>query len=101
MFELAKEWFNKAYSMEPMYTCPEMIWDAMPKSGASQVHTHLQVSLGYDIYYGNIERTRQGARNYAQMHGGRNYFNDLLQIHEALGLTIPIGNAHIVVYLVR
>jgi galactose-1-phosphate uridylyltransferase len=101
MFELTKEWFEKAHSLEPKYTCPEMIWDAMPKSGASQMHTHLQVSLGYDIYYGNIERTRQGARYYAQINNGRNYFNDYLYIHQALGLTIPIGNAHIIVHLVR
>ncbi|CAF0791586.1 unnamed protein product [Adineta ricciae] len=99
MFELAKEWFEKVYSTEPKYTCPEMIWDAMPKSGASQIHTHLQVSLGFDIYYGNIERTRQGARFYAQMNDGRNYFNDYLHIHQALELTIPIGNAHILVHL--
>ena len=100
MFELAKEWFKKAYRLEPSYTCPEMIWDAMPKSGASQMHTHLQVSLGYDIYYGNIERTRQGARQYAQFNNRRNYFNDFLSIHQALGLTIPVGDVHIVVHLV-
>jgi len=100
MFELAKEWFAKAYSLEPMYTCPEMIWDAMPKSGASQVHTHLQVSLGYEIYYGNIERIRQAARFYAERNHGRNYFQDYLFVHQALGLTIPIGNARIIVHLV-
>ena len=100
MFELAKEWFNRVYSFESMYTCPEMIWDAMPKSGASQMHTHLQVSLGFDIYYGNIERTRQGARYYTERNNGRNYFNDYLFIHQALGLTIPIGNVHIILHLV-
>ncbi|CAF1033146.1 unnamed protein product [Rotaria sordida] len=99
MFELVQEWLHKAYSIEPMYTCPEMIWDAMPKSGASQMHTHLQASLGFDIYYGNIERTRQGARFYAQRNNGRNYFNDYLYIHQVLGLTIPIGNAHIIIHL--
>lgn len=100
MFELAQEWFHKAYSIEPMYTCPEMIWDAMPKSGASQMHTHLQASLGLDIYYGNIERIRQGARLYAQKNRGRNYFKDFLYIHQVLGLTISIGNTHIIVHLV-
>ncbi|CAF3583204.1 unnamed protein product [Rotaria socialis] len=99
MFELAQEWFHKAYSMEPMYTCPEMIWDAMPKSGASQMHTHLQASLGFDIYYGNIERTRQGARFYAQNNNGRNYFKDYLYIHQVLGLTIQIGNTTVIVHL--
>jgi galactose-1-phosphate uridylyltransferase len=101
MFELAQEWFRKAHAIEPMYACPEMIWDAMPKSGASQMHTHLQASLGSEIYYGNIERTRQGARSYAQTTDGRNYFNDYLYIHQALGLTIPVGKAQIVVHLVR
>lgn len=101
MFELTQQWFAKVYSIEPMYTCPEMIWDAMPKSGASQMHTHLQASLGMDIYYGYIERTRQGARIYSQENNGRNYFNDYLSVHQALGLTIPIGNAHIIVHLVR
>ena len=100
MFDLAQKWFRKAHSLEPTYTCPEMIWDAVPKSGASQMHTHLQASLGSDIYYGNIERTRQGARLYAQLNNGRNYFTDYLSIHQALGLTIPIGDAHIIVHLV-
>jgi galactose-1-phosphate uridylyltransferase len=100
MFELAKEWFNKAYSLESSYSCPELIWDAMPKSGASQVHTHLQVSLGNDIYYGNIERTRQGARLYANQNDGRNYFKDYLYVHQCLGLTIPVGTARILVHLV-
>ncbi|CAF0743136.1 unnamed protein product [Adineta ricciae] len=99
MFELTKEWFEKAYKTEPIYTCPEMIWDAMPKSGASQMHTHLQASLGYEIYYGNIERTRQGARLYGQMNDLRNYFSDYVYIHQVLGLTIPIGRAQIVVHL--
>ncbi|CAF3833583.1 unnamed protein product [Rotaria magnacalcarata] len=99
MLELAQEWFHKAYSIEPMYTCPEMIWDAMPKSGASQMHTHLQASLGFDIYYGNIERTRQGARFYAQNNNGRNYFKDYLYIHQVLGLTIKIGNTNVIVHL--
>ena len=101
MLELAQEWFQKAYSIEPMYTCPEMIWDAMPKSGASQIHTHLQASLGFDIYYGTIERTRQAARLYASSNRGSNYFNDYLYIHQALGLTIPIGSVQILVHLVR
>lgn len=100
MFELAKRWFAKAHSLEPSYTCPEMIWDAMPKSGASQMHTHLQVSLGFDIYYGNIERLRQGARQYAQANHQRNYFKDFLYVHQALGLTIPIGDVHLIVHLV-
>jgi galactose-1-phosphate uridylyltransferase len=100
MFELTQEWFREAYAMEPKYTCPEMIWDAMPKSGASQMHTHLQASLGLEIYYGNIERTRQGARLYAKTNNGRNYFNDYLYIHQVLGLTIPIGKTHIIVHLV-
>ncbi|CAF1118326.1 unnamed protein product [Adineta ricciae] len=99
MFELTKEWFEKAYKTEPIYTCPEMIWDAMPKSGASQMHTHLQASLGYEIYYGNIERTRQGARLYGQMNNLRNYFSDYVYIHQVLGLTIPIGRVQIVVHL--
>jgi hypothetical protein len=72
MFELAKEWLEKVYSIESMYTCPEMIWDAMPK----------------------------GARHYGQINHGRNYFNDYLYIHQALDLTIPIGNAYIIVHLV-
>ncbi|CAF4756382.1 unnamed protein product, partial [Rotaria magnacalcarata] len=63
------------------------------------MHTHLQASLGFDIYYGNIERTRQGARFYAQNNKGRNYFKDYLYIHQVLGLTIQIGNTNVIVHL--
>ncbi|CAF1089861.1 unnamed protein product, partial [Didymodactylos carnosus] len=79
MFELCKEWFKKAHNLEREYSYPEMIWDAMPKSGASQIHTHLQVSLGKDSYYGTIERTRQASKQYAKDHPHKNYFNDYLQ----------------------
>ncbi|CAF5178452.1 unnamed protein product, partial [Rotaria magnacalcarata] len=51
------------------------------------------------IYYGNIERTRQGARFYAQNNNGRNYFKDYLYIHQVLGLTIQIGNTNVIVHL--
>ncbi|CAF1061312.1 unnamed protein product [Didymodactylos carnosus] len=79
MFELSKKWFKKAHDLEREYMYPEMIWDAMPKAGASQIHTHIQVSLGKDSYYGVIERTRQGAKQYSKDHSHRNYFSDYLQ----------------------
>ncbi len=43
MFNLALKWFDKVNLIDKNAKYPELLWDAMPKSGASQIHTHLQV----------------------------------------------------------
>ena len=44
--------FNKAHQALPSARFPSVIWDVLPKCGASQVHPHLQGFLDPERYHG-------------------------------------------------
>ena len=71
----------------------------MPKSGASQVHTHLQTSMGINAYYGGVRRLLEAAALYHEKNN-RDYFNDFILIHQALGLAKKINNTYLIINLV-
>jgi hypothetical protein len=72
----------------------------MQKGGASQTHPHLQATMNDLKYYEQFEIIRNGAENYFRA-TNRNYFSDVLKLHETLGLTFRHGNAIAVIPLVR
>jgi galactose-1-phosphate uridylyltransferase len=72
---------------KPNYIYPILLWDFLPKGGASQVHPHLQCTINNDKYYGNFEMIRNGAESYFKA-TKNNYFNDFVKIHNNLGLSI-------------
>lgn len=79
---------------------PELLWDAMFKAGASQVHPHIQVSMGTDSYYGGMRRYLDASKRYFDAHK-RNYFDDFIVLHKALGLTQSLDDAIVITNLVR
>ncbi len=92
-------WFKKINKLDLMAKYPEMIWDSMPKAGASQVHPHLQVSMGSTNYYGGMRRWLDAAMRYTNTHQ-RNFFDDFILIHKALGLTYKVNNVYVIANLV-
>ncbi len=46
VMDVALRWFQKAYAVGPQFPFPHLMWDLLPKASASQVHPHLQASLG-------------------------------------------------------
>ena len=44
--------FNKAHKAFPSARFPTLIWDVLPKCGASQIHPHLQGFLDPERYHG-------------------------------------------------
>ena len=99
MFDVALMWFEKIYTIDQTAIYRQLLWDAMPKSGASQVHTHLQASMGIGSYYGAMRRQLSAARNYYQAHS-RDYFYDFILVHKALGLAMSFNQTHVLVNLV-
>lgn len=99
MFNVATAWYQKANKIDKKAEYPEMIWDAMPKSGASQVHTHFQVSLGAKSYYGGMRRYLDASRRYFDLNK-RNYFDDFILLHKALGLTYSLDDATLIANLI-
>lgn len=70
----------------------------LPHAGASQVHPHVHGLLGVHQYTGAFEKLHALSQEYYVKHR-RSYWTDLIQIHSALGLTLQLGEAVIIVPL--
>jgi galactose-1-phosphate uridylyltransferase len=68
-----------------------MIYDTLPKGGASQFHTHAHGFLASQ-YLSHIAIQQHAATSYKDQHGSE-YWNDLIEIHHALGLSVTLGDA--------
>ena len=100
MFDLSVKWFRRVNKEDESAVYPELIWDAMPKSGASQVHTHFQASVGIIGYYGAMRRWLDAASQYFS-ENGRSYMQDFILIHKALGLVYEFESILVIVNLVK
>lgn len=88
--ETARRWLEEAHRERPSAVYPFFMWNCLPKSGASQMHAHMQVALGEGIAYAKPERWRRAGIAYRQQHA-RNYFDDFYAAHESLGLAGSLG----------
>lgn len=90
MLDAAWEWLDKTHEhsqrkqKEEMH--PLIIWNCLPRSGASQYHGHAQTLLSPAPF---PEQTRLLADivRYKETHQGRDYLMDLLDAHTDAGLT--------------
>jgi hypothetical protein len=69
------------------------MWDAGPRASASQVHQHMQISITADRYFSRAEHARQSALRYEQRFPGANFWSDVAEVHERLGLGFRLGSA--------
>ncbi|WP_047863839.1 hypothetical protein [Rubrobacter aplysinae] len=82
-------WLREARHADPGARYPFMMWNCLWRAGGSIIHGHAQVTATRGSHYPKVERLRRDAAGYAAEHG-RDYFGDLLRLHEALGLSIPL-----------
>jgi hypothetical protein len=68
-----------------------MIYDTLPKGGASQFHPHAHGFLASQ-YLSHMAVQHKAAITYKDENGG-GYWNDLIEIHYALGLSVTLGDA--------
>ena len=99
LYDLCLKWFNKVNEIDKMAIYPEMIWDSMPKSGASQIHTHLQVSMDENGYYGIMRRWLDASKHYFTINR-RDLLDDFILVHKALGLVYELNNCYVIFNLV-
>lgn len=98
MFNTAILWFKKVRTLDNNALHPAVLWDVMPKSGASQVHPHFQLSIG-PKNYGGMRRWLEASKHYYNKNN-RNFYEDFILIHRALGLTYRYKNAVIIANLI-
>uniref|UniRef100_A0A383VL33 Galactose-1-phosphate uridyl transferase N-terminal domain-containing protein n=1 Tax=Tetradesmus obliquus TaxID=3088 RepID=A0A383VL33_TETOB len=84
-------WFQASHQLQPAAGQPFLLWNCLPRAGASQYHGHAQVMLT-EVPVPGITRLQQAAQSYQQHHAAC-YYADLLRAHAAAGLlrqlTIP------------
>jgi hypothetical protein len=96
--DTAWEWAGKAHQENPAAKYFLLTWNCLWRAGASIYHGHAQVSLASGRAYAKIEALRRLARGYTQR-CGNNYFNDLFNIHHALGLAATANGVQVLVPL--
>ncbi|CAB3365786.1 Hypothetical predicted protein [Cloeon dipterum] len=92
LFNTSLKWFHKVHSIDSSAKYPNLIWDSLPHAGASQVHPHIHTMMDPNQYYGSHHVQQEAARRYHQYTGNK-YWDDLIQIHHALGLTVTLKSA--------
>lgn len=96
--DVAWQWAEFAHQEDTQARHYLVIWNCLPRAGASLVHGHLQMLLGRDMHYPKVEAWRRAAQTYRQTYT-QDYFDDLFEIHADLGLGFASAGARIMVSL--
>ena len=96
--ETAWAWAQRAHDRDPRAVYYLLLWNGLWRAGASILHGHLQMTLSQGMHYAKVEGLRRAALAYRESYG-TSYFEDLIRVHQALGLTVPRGAAEALVYL--
>lgn len=84
-FATSLNWAHLAHQHDPLARYLFWGWNGGLKGGASIPHAHAQVGLGRHQHYAQIERLRLAAQSYRAAHNS-NYFEDLIAVHQDIGL---------------
>ncbi|HEX9496754.1 MAG TPA: hypothetical protein VGA38_13430 [Candidatus Limnocylindria bacterium] len=87
--ETARRWAEAAFARDPGAPYWFLMWNCLWRAGGSIVHGHMQMTTTHGMHYPKVERLRRAALAYAAAHG-RDYFDDLWLVHEALGLGVAV-----------
>lgn len=81
------EWARRAQMVKPEAKYFLLYWNCLWRAGASLVHGHAQVQLTSGRHYIKVERLRRAAEQY-RLKYGTGYFDDLFEVHRALGCAL-------------
>ncbi len=97
-FKTADKWFDVVRKKRKDYVYPFIMWNCLWKSGASIIHGHMQMLMTRDRHYPKIELLNS-VKNFYKKEFNSNYFEDLINVHESLGLVKKYKKFKIVAYL--
>jgi hypothetical protein len=98
-FATARRWAEAAFERDAAAPYYFLMWNCLWRAGGSIVHGHMQMTTTRGLHYPKVERLRQAAITYGAAHG-RDYFDDVWLVHQALGLGVEIGAARVFATLV-
>jgi hypothetical protein len=81
----ARRWATAANDEDPSAKYYFLIWNCLWRAGGSIVHGHMQMTVTRGMHYPRVELLRRRSLSYDEQQG-RDYFDDLWLVHEALGL---------------
>jgi hypothetical protein len=83
----SRRWALAAHDEDPSAKYYFPIWNCLWRAGGSIVHGHMQMTVTRGMHYPRVEMLRRRSLAYDEQHG-RDYFDDLWLVHEALGIGI-------------
>jgi hypothetical protein len=81
----ARRWAEKAAEEDPAAKYYFLLWNCLWRAGGSIIHGHMQMTVTAGMHYPKVELLRRRSLAYDEQHG-RDYFDDLWLVHDALGL---------------
>lgn len=93
-----RRWGEAALASDPAARYLFVLWNCLWRAGGSIVHGHMQMTATRGAHYPKIELLRRQAIAYAETHG-RDYFDDLWLVHDALGLGVEVEGGRLLAYL--
>lgn len=88
----ASKWFKMAEKSSG-FRFPFIVWNCMPRAGASQIHGHMQLLLG-ERPYGKVSFLEEVSRRYLETYGS-SYHDDVFRVHSAIGLGAEYGGVSV------
>ncbi len=85
--DTAWRWLLAAHAHDSTAVYPIIVWNCLPKSGATLMHGHMQVALAHGHAYAHVEQWRRAATHYRTA-WQRSYFDDLFALHAAMELDV-------------
>jgi len=85
--DVARRWIAAAHARDPRALHPIVMWNCLPKSGATIMHGHMQILLAR-LPFARAELWHRAAAAYHTA-CGRAYLDDLAAVHAGLGLGLP------------
>jgi galactose-1-phosphate uridylyltransferase len=90
----ARRWALAANDEDPTARYYFLIWNCLWRAGGSIVHGHMQMTVTRGMHYPRVELLRRRSLAYDEQHG-RDYFDDLWLVHDALGLGLEHDGARV------
>src|SRR5438876_9446186 len=81
----ARRWAERVNEEDPAARYYFLLWNCLWRAGGSIVHGHMQMTVTAGMHYPKVELLRRRSLAYDEQHG-RDYFDDLWLVHEALEL---------------